>query len=82
MPVSPNKAVPTKTKITWEQVRAASEKAKNVSVRGCGIVHPVALWGNDGTILTYSPTIAMGFVQMDWDCINQQPGKCAATRTR
>lgn len=54
---------------TWTQVAEAAKTAKNVTVRG------EALWGNDGTILSKNPKIAIGYVQTDWDAIN-----CRATR--
>ena len=54
---------------TWTQVAEAAKTAKNVTVRG------ESLWGNDGTILSKNPKIALGYVRTDWDAIN-----CRATR--
>ena len=54
--------------VTWAQVSEVAKTAKNVTVRGD------ALYGNDGTILSLNPKIALGYVKTDWDAVNCQPG--------
>ena len=50
----------------WNEVTAAivNTGAKNVRVDGN------RLMGNDGTVLTFDPKIAAGYVKADWDAIN------------
>lgn len=33
-----------------------------------------ALKGNDGSVLTFNPHAAMGYIHNDWDAINQKAG--------
>ena len=53
----------------------ANTNARNVRVGRLFSSGDLALFGNDGTVLTFDPKIAQGYIASDWDAIN-----CRATR--
>lgn len=60
---------------TWEDVAEAIEHTKPQNVKLRISNDAPYLEGNDGTVLTISAYLALGYVKSDWDAIN-----CQATR--
>ena len=61
---------------TWTDVQTEIHRSKPRNVKLHSTPHyRVCLQGNDGTVLSTDPHIALGYVRSDWDAIN-----CQATR--
>ena len=59
---------------TWDSVKdaVAEQNAFNVCVRE-NKQGETCLFGNDGTVLSFDPTIALQYVESNWDAANCRP---------